>query len=592
MLLLKSLKVKNLRSLSELELPLKELGILIGKNNSGKSNILLAIKLLLEATKRDVSVLDFHEWEHGKSNEIEIVGNFTVPEKYLRLCNERHREKIATGIVDGVLTIRRIIKKDDADNITVGKIEMLDHESNEFGTPTGIDAAFKQILPEVIFIEAFKDPSEESKAKGTATLGKIIKHIVEQVSVDLNEEVEKALLQAERKFNVFDKGDGTFEDDRPKDLIRVEGVLRSHVREVFSNSDVRLKFNLPTVSDFLGTATVELKDNGPWTEPSGKGQGFQRILYVALLETLAIELRDAEADVNRPFILLYEEPEVFLHPSLQREAGNIIESISQTNQVIAASHSPLMVSPARMDNITIVRQETKLEKCETKISQPDESLYGKGEDRQFMSLLKLNNSSEFLFSDCVLVVEGISDKLFLDSCWSIISQNGENAYPSLSIIESGGKDTLRTWNKYLRMMGFPTRGVVDLDFLWRGAGNILENNPSLSQFMEMFWLKASELELRDVDDDGNEKNSIQKGKKKEAFSLFSGEDGDPDLRELSKNIRKDLRENNIWVLSQGEIEAYFGNISKSQYVVESQKIRTGEVDVPEELENILQWAIE
>jgi predicted ATP-dependent endonuclease of OLD family len=444
MLTLRNLYVKGLRSLIDLNLPLQNLNIFIGKNNAGKSNVLLAIKLLLEASARDVSEQDFYRGETETADSIELFGEFVVPQEYMTLCDEKHRGKIQNCIVDDVLKIRRIISKDKNGNLTVGKIELLHPDKNEYSTVTGIDAAFKQFLPEVIFIEAFKDPTEESKAKGTAALARILKQIVEQVSDKINDDVVLALSEAEKKFNRI-IADGKESDERPDELKRVENRIKSHIQDMFFGSDVRLKFNLPNVSDLISTATVELKDNGPWTSPDGKGQGFQRVLYVALLQTLADELRDEAAAVNRPFILLYEEPEAFLHPALQREIGNIIESISETNQVVLASHSPLLVTPSRMDNLIILRQEMPPSPHRTNVFFPDNSLFHHDEDKHLISLLKLNNSSEFLFSDFILVVEGVSDRYLLESCWGGIREKIGRKFESISIIESGSKDIVPLW---------------------------------------------------------------------------------------------------------------------------------------------------
>lgn len=473
MLTLKNIRIKGFRSLVDLNLPLQNLSIFIGKNNAGKSNILLAIKLLLEASARDVSEVDFYKGETDEADSIEIHGEFVVPPVYLLLCDEKHRTKIQNCIVDNILIVRRVISKEAGGKIKVNPIELWQPDNNEYSTVTGIDAAFKQFLPEIIFIEAFKDPSEESKAKGTAALAKILKQIVEQVSDKINDDVMVAISEAERKFNRIIR-DGIEYDERPDELKRVEGRIKSHIQDMFSGSDVRLKFNLPNITDLISTAAVELKDSGPWTSPDGKGQGFQRVLYVALLQTLAEELRDETAEINRPFILLYEEPEAFLHPALQREVGNIVESISETNQVVIASHSPILVNPSRLENIVILRLELPPNPHKTKFFIPDDSICKNDDDRHMISLLKLNNSSEFLFSDFILVVEGVSDRFLFESSWSRIRGKIDRDFETISIIESGGKDILPIWIEYLMKMGFPVKGCVDLDFLWNGAGKVLK----------------------------------------------------------------------------------------------------------------------
>lgn len=362
---------------------------------------------------------------------------------------------------------------------------------------------------------------------------------------------------------------------------------------MFSGSDVRLKFNLPNVSDLISTATVELKDRGPWTAPDGKGQGFQRILYVALLQTLADELRDENATVNRPFILLYEEPEAFLHPALQREVGNIIESISKTNQVIVASHSPILVNPSRLENIIIARQELAPNPHKTNFYRPDSSLFEHDDDRHMISLLKLNNSSDFLFSDFILVVEGVSDRFLVESSWDKVRGKFNKRFETISIIESGGKDVVPVWISYLAKMGFPVKGCVDLDFLWNGSGKILTDDV-VGKFCEKFWGMAEESGYCELDKEGKSKHTLKNGNKKDAFKFIVGDKPDKELNKWAKHMFVELRKNNIWVLTQGEIESYFGlsPTSKTQYVSVGQEIRSGKVEVPDEIERILTWLLE
>ena len=203
MLQLRKLTIKGLRSLREMDFPLQNLNILIGRNNAGKSNILLAIKLLLEATARDVTDGEFYKGDMDNANEIELRGEFIIPPEYLVLCEERHRPRIQECIVDNLLVVRRVISKNEMGKIEVGKLQLWQPARNEYGLPTGIENALKQFLPEVIFIEAFKDPTQEAQGKSSAVLGKILKQIVEQVSLQINEHVDGAIKEAEKKFNVL-----------------------------------------------------------------------------------------------------------------------------------------------------------------------------------------------------------------------------------------------------------------------------------------------------------------------------------------------------------------------------------------------------
>lgn len=545
--------------------------------------MLLALKLLFEGTARDLADNDFYIHGTQQVDHIVLEAVLEGVNEYLPLCNERHRTKIANCVVDDKLRIRRTAS---CSPLELGKLELWQPNENIFGLPTGIESALKQLLPELIFIEAFKDPNEEAQAKSSATLGKLLKQIVEPVSAQLEADIRGSLDQAGRRFNVVEM-EGAVVDERPEELKRVEQRIRQHMQTVFEEADVRLKFRLPEVSDLIGSATVELRDRGPWTPLEGKGQGFQRALYLALLRALAEELRATGGDIHRPFLLLFEEPEAFLHPALQREMGDILESISASNQVIVATHSPLLVTPQRIRNVLILRQATSADTNlhATCCLVPDPDLLPDPDDKQLSSLLRFSSSAEFLFADRALVVEGPSDRALLEASWYVLrkSQGAGRQPVDLAIVEAGSKAVVPVWVKYLRAIGLSTCGVVDLDFLWDGAGRCLGADPDLSQFTADFWRLAGKRGLSEIVD-GN--CCIPRDKKAEAFSLILG-----DLGQQAQVLRQRLqREAEIWVL-EGEIESYFGlsRSSKGAYASVSQKVRKGEVQIPLEIENVLKW---
>lgn len=70
----------------------------------------------------------------------------------------------------------------------------------------------------------------------------------------------------------------------------------------------------------------------------GMGKGMRSIYLLSLLETYT------EMQEQLSSILLIEEPELFLHPSLQRVAGEILYRLSRKNQVIFSTHSPNLLA--------------------------------------------------------------------------------------------------------------------------------------------------------------------------------------------------------------------------------------------------------
>lgn len=68
------------------------------------------------------------------------------------------------------------------------------------------------------------------------------------------------------------------------------------------------------------------------------GKGMRSIYMLSLLEACG-RTRSGTAD-----LILVENPEIFLHPALQRESGDILYRLSKNSQVIFSTHSPNLLS--------------------------------------------------------------------------------------------------------------------------------------------------------------------------------------------------------------------------------------------------------
>lgn len=67
---------------------------------------------------------------------------------------------------------------------------------------------------------------------------------------------------------------------------------------------------------------------------SRMGKGMRSIYLFSLLEAYT------QIEENLPSIIMIEDPEIFLHPHLQKVSGKILYRLSRKNQVIFTTHSP------------------------------------------------------------------------------------------------------------------------------------------------------------------------------------------------------------------------------------------------------------
>lgn len=82
------------------------------------------------------------------------------------------------------------------------------------------------------------------------------------------------------------------------------------------------------------------------------GTGYQSMIILSILEAY-VELAQKKTE----YILIIEEPEVYLHPSLQRKMIDTLLMISMNNQVIFSSHSPITVGKMERNQIKLVKRE-------------------------------------------------------------------------------------------------------------------------------------------------------------------------------------------------------------------------------------------
>ncbi len=84
---------------------------------------------------------------------------------------------------------------------------------------------------------------------------------------------------------------------------------------------------------------------------SHKGAGYRRLFMVARFRYLA------EKNKGHNIIYLIEEPETFLHPSAQEDLLNSFKDLSDDNQIIITTHSPVFTGSTKYDSVILCKKE-------------------------------------------------------------------------------------------------------------------------------------------------------------------------------------------------------------------------------------------
>jgi hypothetical protein len=191
-----------------------------------------------------------------------------------------------------------------------------------------------------------------------------------------------------------------------------------------------------------------------------------------------------------------------------------------------------------------------------------------------------------MFARGVLLVEGIADE-YLIAAAAKVRKNLDLDFNEIAVVESGGKDKVITFMAVLRKLGLKTWGLLDLDFLWNGAGEVFKGDDEYSSFREAL----DKLALTNAAPATEADKKDEKRKKVEACN-----------RELTGNVQSlatKLIKEGLYVLRRGEIETYFGmsNSSKSQYMKVARAVLSGErkIEHAEDLDQLFSdletWAL-
>lgn len=512
---LNSIRIQNYRGLKKVELPLSCFVCIIGENNSGKSSTLLALNLFLG--EGSINKRDFYDKSKPVKIEVEIVD---IQEEDLARLEEKHRKKIIPEIKENKLKLvrkygtdlsnkiylKKLLPKDNRfDNNEINKvlenqtgskvqiaiqnhlkeyadlfegvksqkrakeiiksiIDGMDNDEKiekETDLPSGIPSSITNLLPKPILISAVKNLTDDAKMKSTTTFGKIITALMGLIEESEVEDINNSLNTLKKLLNRIENDDGTLNDEhRIEPLKRLEKSVTSYLQDNFYNTKVEIDISPPSLDKILSNAVI-LVDDGIKGNIESKGDGLKRAVIFALLRTYN-EMKIHSKRDRRPYLFLFEEPELYLHPAAQKILFEALNTISKADQVVTTTHSPIFFSSDYTGTFIKMKRNLK----DKPFSEP--SFINIKEDMEKGKLFQIicfeNNNAAF-FSDKVLLVEGDSDLIFFKNISKTLYEKWDFDVKNIPIIKIQGKGNVGHYKQFFEHFDIEVHAILDLDAL-------------------------------------------------------------------------------------------------------------------------------
>ena len=158
----------------------------------------------------------------------------------------------------------------------------------------------------------------------------------------------------------------------------------------------------------------------------------------------------------RGFVLLIEEPELYLSPHAQRHLFRVLRSLGQRgNQILYSTHAPVFLSVDRIEDLAIVRHTPDEG---TTLFQPEPL----EEAEAFRVLSEFDSDrAELFLARAALLVEGRTEKMTFPLVFEALGVEPDKE--GIVILECGGKGNMPLFSRICNACNIPYVVVHDRD---------------------------------------------------------------------------------------------------------------------------------
>lgn len=465
--------IEHFRSIRELDFKPGPYCVLIGENNSGKSNILRALNLILGERwpgERSFSEEDFHDQNTSRDIVIQVFfdepivewrNNYKMEVDGIGLRCKAYKRRVKNK-PDGTLKVDFDCIKNDG-SIIIYPPEPLKSGKQSKGRwlELKVSAAIREQAIPMIYVDVLRDYNRETPSSRWSVLRRLFNEVNTEFLNDKKqitvEQADGTKLKVTRKKAFEAAVRDAYKYLRTQSFGEIERRLAENAIEQMGldadKNKVELHFESHDPTNAFKSLQLYVDQMGIRSPAGEVGAGLQSAIVVAIFRTYE-ELKKEGA------VFAIEEPEAFLHPQKARYFASVLRSLADKgNQVFLTTHSPVFVQIHAPESVAIVRRTVEIG---TKVHQASKVELAEDERKALRLMTEFDSQrNELFFARRVMFVEGNTEKVALPLVFRTlgIDINKEN----ISVIECGGKTKIPLFVRVARALSIPYVVLVDHD---------------------------------------------------------------------------------------------------------------------------------